>query len=84
MKAMCRDCQFWEERPSSNYRAGYGECRFLPPSPEGGWALTKPTDWCAKFEPAVEETENEYDGPKEVESRAPRDPAREAAEDKDR
>ena len=41
MKPKCFDCGFYETISS--------ECRYFPPSSEGGWPQVSPEDWCGEF-----------------------------------
>lgn len=59
----CWDCRFWDGpanfRASADFDAkAFGECREGPPQPyedvfgklQREWPVTRPSDWCGKFQ----------------------------------
>lgn len=58
----CGNCRFWKQPPGGDPRAGWGQCRRMPPTvPEvsddklvhvGVWPHTDVADWCGEWEPA--------------------------------
>lgn len=57
----CGTCRFWKQPPGGDPRAGWGQCRRMPPTvPDvsddklvhvGVWPHTDSTDWCGEWEP---------------------------------